>query len=166
MITMKKTYLLKKIITPKALANLTGALCVSALLATPAYADITEATVQQFANQLSQAANQKNVNRIAQLVDDSVLISLSRNGKSTTLNKANYLKLLQTNWSKASNYHYEISINNVVISGNQAKADIQTVETLTENGRPERLVTSSRATFSSPNSDVVLLRAVSQLTIE
>lgn len=143
-----------------------GALLVSTFLATPANAEITEANVQQFASQLSQAANQKNVGRIAQLVDDGVLISLSRNGKSTTLDKASYLRLLQSNWSKSSNYHYDISINNVVIAGNQAKADIQTVETLINNGKPERLVTQSRATFGVANSNTMLLRAVSQLTIE
>lgn len=150
----------------KSLTAFGRALFVSTLLATSAHADITEANVQQFASQLSQAANQKNVNRIAQLVDDDVLISLSRNGKSTTLNKSSYLRLLQTNWSNSSNYHYDISINNVVIAGNQAKADIQTVETLIKNGKPERLVTTSRATFGVTNANAMLLRAVSQLTIE
>lgn len=161
---MKIKFISTALKTPR--LSLSMIFCVSILVASPAYADITEASVQRFANQLSQAANQKNVNRIAQMVDDDVLISLSRNGKSTTLNKASYLRLLQTNWSKTSNYHYDIVVNNVVISGNQAKADIQTVETLTENGKPERLVTSSRATFGSTNSDVILLRAVSQLTID
>lgn len=131
-----------------------------------AQAQISEADIQQFANALSQAANQKNVGRIAQLVDNNVLISLSRNGKTTTLNKDSYLRLLQDNWSKTSNYHYQINISNVIIAGNQAKADIQTIETLTENGKPERLITSSRATFSAPDSGAMLLRAVSQLTIE
>lgn len=148
------------------LGSVGTAMLFSTLLISPAHADITEANVQQFASQLSQAANQKNVNRVAQLVDDNVLISLSRNGKSTTLNKASYLRLLQNNWASATNYHYEISINNVVISGNQAKADVQTIETLIKNGRPERLVTTSRATFNASNSDAMLLRAVSQLTIE
>lgn len=131
-----------------------------------ANAQISEADIQQFAQSLSQAANQKNVGKIAQLVDDGVLISLSRNGKTTTLNKDSYLRLLQDNWSRTSNYHYNITITNVIIAGNQAKADVQTVETLTENGKPERLITSSRATFSAPDSGAMLLRAVSQLTIE
>lgn len=131
-----------------------------------ANAQISEADIQQFATALSQAANQKNVGRIANLVDDNVLISLSRNGKTTTLNKDSYLRLLQDNWSKTSNYHYQINITNVIIAGNQAKADVQTIETLTENGKPQRLITSSRATFSAPNSGAMLLRAVSQLTIE
>lgn len=113
---MKIKFISTALKTPR--LSLSMIFCVSTLVASPAYADITEASVQRFANQLSQAANQKNVNRIAQMVDDDVLISLSRNGKSTTLNKASYLRLLQTNWSKTSNYHYDIVVNNVVISGN------------------------------------------------
>lgn len=141
-------------------------LVLGLLMGNTARADITDAQIQQFAQALSQAANQKNIGQISQLVDDKVLISLSRNRRTTTLNKDSYLKLLQDNWAKTSNYHYQISISNVLIAGNQAKADIQTTETMTENGRPERLITTSRATFIAPASGVMLLRAVSQLTIE
>lgn len=130
------------------------------------FAQITETQVQQFAQAISQAANQKSVDKLAQLVDDNALISLSRKGKTTTLNKNNYLELLQNNWSKTNNYHYAININNVVISGDQAKADVKTVEALMENGKPIRLITNSRVTFSASHSGAILVRAVSQLTIE
>lgn len=161
---MKKNLIsfLKKIKSLSILA--TVALMIGAIQ--PANADITEAQIKQFAQKLSQAANQKNISQISRLVDDKVLISLSRNRRTTTLNKDSYLKLLQDNWAKTANYHYQISINNVLIAGDQAKADIQTIETMTENGRAERLITTSRATFAAPATGVMLLRAVSQLTIE
>lgn len=132
----------------------------------PAYADISEADVQNFASQMSAAANAKNAAKVSRLIDDDVLIAVTRKGKSGTLNKQSYLNLLQSNWSKTGAYSYSIRIDNIVISGDQARAQVQTVETLTENGKPTRLVTDSRATFNKGKSGVVLTRSISQLTIE
>lgn len=137
-----------------------------ATMTQPVYANISEQDIQTFAKNITQAANQRNINQIANLVDDNVLISLSRNGKTTTLNKDSYLNLLQNNWSDASQYQYIMTINDVVISGNQAKANIQTVENIIKQGKLAKLTTTSRVTFAMPSSGVVLVRAVSQLTIE
>lgn len=135
-------------------------------VATPAQAAINEAAVQNYATQMKQAANSKNVSKVSSLVADEALISLSRRGKTTSLDKAAYLKLLQDSWSKSTNYSYDISISNIVISGEQAKADVKTVETWVRDGQQRTMSTTSRATLKSDNNNAVLLRAVSQVTIE
>lgn len=134
--------------------------------ATPAQAALTESAVQGYAIKMKQAANSQNVQQVASLVDDNALISLSRLGKTTSLDKAAYLKLLQDSWSNATNYSYDINISNIVISGDQAKADVKTVETWKKDGQPRTLTTTSRATLKSDSNNAVLLRAVSQVTIE
>lgn len=152
--------------------SLAGALAPVAMIAavsfaaTPAQAAINEAAVQNYATQMKQAANSKNVSKVSSLVADEALISLSRRGKTTSLDKAAYLKLLQDSWSQSSNYSYDISISNVVISGDQAKADVKTVETWVKGGEQRTMRTTSRATLKSDNNNAVLLRAVSQVTIE
>ncbi|WP_095532612.1 MULTISPECIES: hypothetical protein [Psychrobacter] len=152
--------------------SLAGALAPVAMIAavsfvaTPAQAAINEAAVQNYATQMKQAANSKNVSKVSSLVADEALISLSRRGKTTSLDKAAYLKLLQDSWSKSTNYSYDISISNIVISGEQAKADVKTVETWVRDGQQRTMSTTSRATLKSDNNNAVLLRAVSQVTIE
>lgn len=152
--------------------SLVGALAPLAMVAavsfaaTSAQAAINEAAVQNYATQMKQAANSKNVSKVSNLVADEALISLSRRGRTTSLDKAAYLKLLQDSWSKSSNYSYDISISNVVITGEQAKADVKTVETWVKDGQQRTMSTTSRATLKSDNNNAVLLRAVSQVTIE
>lgn len=152
--------------------SLVGALAPVAMVAavsfaaTSAQAAINEAAVQNYATQMKQAANSKNVSKVSNLVADEALISLSRRGRTTSLDKAAYLKLLQDSWSKSSNYGYDISISNVVITGEQAKADVKTVETWVKDGQQRTMSTTSRATLKSDNNNAVLLRAVSQVTIE
>lgn len=144
--------------------------CVSALIAifslpTISHAVISDAQVQQFARSMTVAANAKNVSQVANLIDNSALISISRKGQTSTLDKSAYLNLLQNNWLKASNYHYHININNILITGSQAKADVTTIETLTDKGKNITIVTQSRVTFHESKSGVILGRAISQLTI-
>ena len=152
--------------------SLVGALAPVAMVAavsfaaTSAQAAINEAAVQNYATQMKQAANSKNVSKVSNLVADEALISLSRRGRTTSLDKAAYLKLLQDSWSKSSNYSYDISISNVVITGEQAKADVKTVETWVKDRQQRTMSTTSRATLKSDNNNAVLLRAVSQVTIE
>lgn len=152
--------------------SLVGALAPVAMVAavsfaaTSAQAAINEAAVQNYATQMKQAANSKNVSKVSNLVADEALISLSRRGRTTSLDKAAYLKLLQDSWSKSSNYSYDTSISNVVITGEQAKADVKTVETWVKDGQQRTMSTTSRATLKSDNNNAVLLRAVSQVTIE
>lgn len=153
----------------KSLAGILAPVAIVATIgvaATSAQAAISEAAVQSYAAQMKQAANSKNVNKVSSLVADEALISLSRRGKTTSLDKAAYLKLLQDSWAKSSNYTYDISIANVVISGEQAKADVKTVETWVKDGQQRTMSTTSRATLKSDNNNAVLLRAVSQVTIE
>lgn len=134
--------------------------------ATSAQAALSESAVQSYATQMKQAANSKNLNKVSSLVADDALISLSRRGKTTSLDKDAYLKLLQDSWSQSPNYSYDINISNIVISGDQAKADVNTVETWTKSGQPRTITTRSRATLKSGNGNALLLRAVSQVTIE
>lgn len=129
-------------------------------------ATIDESNVQAYAAAMKQAANSKNIGMVDRLVSDDALISLSRRGKTTSLDKAAYLQLLQSSWNQTTNYHYDISIDNIVTSGNQAKANVKTVESWMKNGQPMTLSTSSRATLVVEDNNAVLLRAVAQVSIE
>lgn len=139
---------------------------VSALATMSSQAAVSDQDIAQFASRMTTAANNKNIAQVSNLVAEDALISVSRKGKTSTLNKANYLNLLQSNWAKAGNYRYSIVINNVVKVGDQAKADVVTTEVLTEQGVAMHLVTTSRTTFSQGNNGLVLMRAICQLSIE
>lgn len=149
-----------------AFASFTTVMSLTMLTTTQVQAaPMTEAMVQNYAADMKQAANSQNINQVARLVSDDALISLSRKGKTTSLDKNGYLKLLQSSWSQASGYSYDIRVSNIVTSGEQAKADVRTVETWTKDGKQTSYITTSRATLTSGAGNAVLLRAVSQLTI-
>lgn len=129
-------------------------------------ADMTEGLVQNYAAAMKSAANSKDINQVAKLVSDDALISMSRKGKSTSLDKNAYLKLLQNSWNQTSNYRYDISIDNIVTTGTQAKANVSTTESWLKEGKTVSFVTTSRVTLTVSTGNAVLLRAVSQVTID
>lgn len=129
-------------------------------------ADMTEDLVQNYAAAMKSAANNKDINQVAKLVSDDALISMSRKGKSTSLDKNAYLKLLQNSWNQTSNYRYDISIDNIVTTGTQAKANVSTTESWVKEGKTVSFVTTSRVTLTVSTGNAVLLRAVSQVTID
>ena len=128
-------------------------------------ATMTEALVQNYATAMKSAANSQSLNQVARLVSDDALISMSRKGKSTSLDKDAYLKLLQNSWSNTSNYRYDINVDNIVITGEQAKANVTTNESWVKDGQKVSFVTTSRVTFTLSTGNAVLLRAVSQVAI-
>ena len=142
-------------------AAVAGAFSISAQAAT-----MTESLVQNYSAAMKSAANSKNIGQVSRLVSDDALISLSRKGKSTSLDKDAYLRLLQTGWNQTSNYRYEISINNIVTTGEQAKANVTTTESWVKDGQNVSFVTNSRVTLTVATGNAVLLRAVSQVTID
>lgn len=164
--TQKEPYEPMKMMTLKKSLLLPAMLIAGMSLPLSAYATITESELQRFIAQMTLAANAKNINQISRLVADDALISVSRKGKTSTLNKTTYLNLLQNNWSKAINYRYSMSISNVVTVGDQVKADVVTTEFITEQNQVVQLVTTSRATLAETGQGVLLSRAISQLAIE
>lgn len=128
-------------------------------------ATMTEDLVKNYASAMKSAANNKSISQVAALVSDDALISLSRKGKSTSLDKNAYLKMLQNSWNETSNYRYDISIDNIVTTGSQAKANVNTVESWVKDGEKVSYVTTSRVTLTLSTGNAVLLRAVSQVTI-
>lgn len=143
------------------LATLTSVISISAQAVS-----MTESLVQDYAAAMKVAANSKDINKVASLVSEDALISLSRKNKSTSLDKAGYLQLLQTGWKQTSNYQYDITVGSVVISGSQAKANITTSESWVKSGQKVSFVTSSRVTLTLSTGNAVLLRAVSQVAID
>ncbi|AAZ19124.1 hypothetical protein Psyc_1274 [Psychrobacter arcticus 273-4] len=141
------------------------AAAVSTMTVSAQAATMTEALVQNYAIAMKAAANNQNINQVARLVSDEALISLSRKGKSTSLDKEAYLKLLQNSWGNTSNYRYDINVDNIVISGGQAKANVTTYESWVKDGQKVSFVTTSRVTLALSTDDAILLRAVSQVTI-
>lgn len=134
---------------------------------TPAYAQITESAIIAYAQDMQKAANARNIGHIARLLSDDIVVSLSRQGKGTaTMDKSGYLDLLQKSWTQADNYRYTIEINNIVITGDTAKAQVLTTETWTKNNKSTKITTSSRATFAINEGRVLLLRSVSQVTVQ
>ena len=128
-------------------------------------ATMTEALVQNYATAMKSAANSQSLNQVARLVSDDALISMSRKGKSTSLDKDAYLKLLQNSWSNTSNYRYDINVDNIVITGEQAKANVTTNESWVKDGQKVSFVATSRVTLTLSTGNAVLLRAVSQVAI-
>lgn len=128
-------------------------------------ANMTEALVNNYAAAMKSSANSQSINQVSRLVSDDALISLSRKGKSTSLDKDAYLKLLQSSWSNTSNYRYDISVDNIVITGDQAKANVTTSESWVKDGQKVSFVTTSRVTLALSTGNAVLLRAVSQVAI-
>lgn len=141
------------------------AAAVSTVSITTQAATMTEALVQNYVAAMKSSANSQSINQVARLVSDDALISLSRKGKSTSLDKEAYLKLLQNSWNDTSNYNYDISVDNIVITGTQAKANVTTNESWIKNGQKVSFVTTSRVTLTVSTGNAVLLRAVSQVTI-
>ncbi|WP_296236742.1 hypothetical protein [Psychrobacter sp. UBA5136] len=152
--------LLIKSASAAALVAAASTMSISAQAAT-----MSEALVQNYAAAMKSAANGQNINQVARLVSDDALISMSRKGKSTSLDKDAYLKLLQKSWRDTSNYHYDISVNNIVVTGEQAKANVTTNESWIKDGQKVSFVTTSRVTLTLSTGNAVLLRAVSQVTI-
>lgn len=142
-----------------------GMIGVQSLITTNAYA-ISEQDVSRYASSMSSAANAQNIAQISRLIADDAIISLSRGGKTTSLDKEGYLQLLQKSWATSSGYRYRINVADVVVTGNQARAQIVTTETWTQDGRPVTINTASRATFSQVGNNAVLLRSVSQVTVD
>lgn len=146
--------------------RLTGlGLALTTLISTPTYA-MDESSVQAYIDAMDKAANNQNIGQIANLVSDDAIISLTRQGKTANLDKNGYLQLLQKSWAKATNYHYDIHISDVVVAGNQARAQVTTTETWIENNKPVEVVTTSRVTLSQMGAHAVLLRSVAQFTIK
>ncbi|MBH0005960.1 hypothetical protein [Psychrobacter sp. SWN149] len=147
-------------------ASITAIIAVASTVSISAQAaDMTEALVKNYAAAMKSSANSQNVNQVSRLVSDDALISLSRKGKSTSLDKDAYLKLLQNSWNDTSNYRYDISVDNIVITGSQAKASVTTNESWVKNGQQVSFVTTSRVTLTLSTGNAVLLRAVSQVAI-
>lgn len=148
-------------------ASITAVAAVASTVAINAQAaTMSQSLVQSYASSMKSAANSKNIGQVARLVSDDALISLSRKGKSTSLDKDAYLKLLQNSWNQTSNYRYDISIDNIVITGDQAKANVNTTESWVKDGNSVSYVTTSRVTLTLSTGNAVLLRAVSQVTID
>lgn len=163
---------MKKLLGNRLLALLVKSASITAIVAVASTisinaqaATMTEDLVQNYAAAMKASANSQSINQVSRLVSDDALISLSRKGKSTSLDKDAYLKLLQNSWNDTSNYRYDISVYNVVITGSQAKANVTTNESWVKNGQQVSFVTTSRVTLTLSTGNAVLLRAVSQVAI-
>lgn len=151
--------------------KLAGAMATGVVVATtmsaPAYAQLNQSMINNYATTMQTAANSRNIGQIAKLLSDDVVVSLTRQGKgTTTLDKSAYLDLLQKGWTQASNYRYTISVNDIVITGDTAKAQVVTVETWVKDGKTTKLTTTARATLGLSGNNAVLLRSVAQVAVE
>lgn len=171
-----KTCLNKKILAAVTLIGATykyrhklkGALASSLVLISPVVAEaaISEHSVYAYASSIKNAANNRNIGQIARLISDDAIISLSRQGRGTaTLSKSDYLQLLQKSWTNSTAYRFDVEVRDVLITGDQARAQIITTETWTQDGKPFTIVTTSRATLGLSGKNTVLLRSVSQVTV-
>lgn len=152
---------LKKPVFSKAL----GVLGVAVVATAPAYA-ISEQSMQAYAVAMKASANAQNIGQIGKLIDDGAVIAISRHGKTSTLDKNAYLQLLQKAWAGSTNYHYDIKISDIVVAGDQVRAVVDTVESWEKDGKKTTVNTTSKATLVQAGSDMILLRAVSQIAIE
>lgn len=181
MTTLTSTRRVRRIAKPIAMASLLAlggfiyhkryklaqALALGTLVSTSAHAQMSEQLVRSYAQTMQNAANSQNIGQIARLLADDVVISLTRPGKgSATLDKSSYLDLLQKNWSESRNYRYNARINDIVVTGDTARAQMVTTESFVRDGQNVTMTTTSRATFGVGNGNAVLLRSVSQVTVD
>ncbi|WP_066805592.1 hypothetical protein [Moraxella oblonga] len=138
---------------------------VAVVATAPAYA-INEQSMQAYAMSMKASANAQNISQIAKLIDDDAVISITRHGKTSTLDKNAYLQLLQKSWAGSTNYYYDITMSDVVVAGDQVRAVVNTVESWEKDGKKTTVNTTSKATLVQSGSDMTLLRAVSQIVIE
>lgn len=166
-LTLAGVYGSKKWLKKPTFGKMFGALGVgTAIMATaPAYA-ITQEAVVGYANAMKTSANSQSIGQIAKLINDEAVISITRQGKTSTLDKNAYLQLLQKSWAGASNYRYDITISDVVMVDNQARAMVSTTESWEKDGKKVSVNTTSRVTLVQAGSELVLLRAVSQIVVE
>lgn len=146
-------------------AKVFGALGASVVSVAPAYA-VSPEVVQSYATAMKASANAQNIGQIAKLIDDNAVISISRQGKTSTLDKTAYLQLLQKAWAGSTNYRYDITVSDAVVAGDQVRATVNTVESWEKDGKKVVINISSKATLVQAGSDVILLRAVSQVAVE
>lgn len=140
---------------------------ILASFAMPMMAQASEQSVQAYANALQNAANNRNIGQIARLISDDVIISLSRQGRDNmTLSKADYLQLLQQGWMNTSAYRFDIEVKDVLIVGNQARAQMVSTETWTQDGKNFTLITTSKVTLDLQGRDALLLRSVAQVVMK
>lgn len=158
-------YGIKKWLSKPVLKNTLALGALGVAITAPAYA-MSESSVQQFASAMKRSANTQNIGQLSLLIDDNAVISITRKNKTTVLDKNAYLQLLQKSWAGAKDYHYDISISDVVITGNQARAQVKTVESWTKDNKKTTLTTLSRTTLQQDGKNIILIRAVSQLTLE
>ncbi|MBS9779990.1 MAG: hypothetical protein KGV51_05115 [Moraxellaceae bacterium] len=137
-------------------------LALGLLVYSQANAQIQATDINHYASVMKQSANNRDLNKIADMIADDVIIKITRNGKSATLNKIEYLKRLQQNWQSANNYSYNIQVSDIISSGDHIKANITTQEVIGNN----TYVTQSRATLTENNNKAVLLKAVSQVSVK
>lgn len=152
---------------PKSVAVGLFGVAILTSFALPAHAQVSEQMIMAYAQNMQASANSQNISQVAKLVADDAVISLTRQGKgSSTLNKNTYLDLLQKSWTQAKNYRYEIQVSEIVVAGDQARALVVTKESWTDkDGKPHTLTTNSRATLGSNGKSAVLLRSVSQVSL-
>ncbi len=141
-------------------------LALGLLVHSQANAKVQPMDVSRYATAMKQSANSRDINKIADMIADDVIIKITRNGKSATLNKSGYLRRLQRNWQISDNYSYNIQISNIIASGDHIKATIITQEVIGKNGEQATYVTHSRATLAENNNKAVLLKAVSQVSVK
>lgn len=150
------------------LQKTTAAVAISSAVAitAPAHAQMSESLVMAYAQNMQSAANARNIGQIARLLSDDVVVSLSRQGKgAVTLDKSGYLDLLQKSWTQADNYRYSISVDNIVVTGDTARAQVVTTETWTKDDKNTTLITTSKATLTLNGNNALLMRSVSQVTV-
>lgn len=163
--TLAGVYGSKKWLKKPVFGQVLGTLAMAVVATAPAYA-ITPETAQSYAVAMKASANAQNIGQIAKLIDDGAVISITRQGKTSTLDKDAYLQLLQKSWAGATNYRYDITMSDVVIVDNQARAVVNTVESWEKDGKKISLNTSSKATLVQLGDNAILLRAVSQIAVE
>lgn len=145
-----------------------GALCVGAFLtiSNAAFAQMTPQAVDAYAKNMQSAMSARNINQVARLLSDDVVISLTRQGSATaTLDKSAYLNALQKGWSGVQNYKYTFTLDNVVITDDTARVQSTINESYTKDGQATTITANSRSTLGLNGNNAVLLRAVVQVSV-
>lgn len=160
----------KKITLGYVLRCLWSSICFTAVLPVMhnAYAQTTpsiQSQIAEYTQKMQQAANAQNIGQIARLIDDDAAITLSRGAMSVSLDKTSYLKLLQKNWTKASDYSFSMSAEQITTADNRTRVQFLIQERWKNDGKDVQMTTDARATLEHNGKYLVLTRLVSDVSV-
>lgn len=124
--------------------------------------NITEAEVRQVMNQMERAVKTRNLENIAALMSDTVVLNLHIfNGNSyetVTLDKAGYLQYTKGAWNMIKNYTYRYDSEAIEIEQDQAVLKYEITESMAWGNQYFKLRSKGTTVFKKENDKLLVVK--------